>query len=364
MGDISVIKILHVIAGMGSGGAESMIMNWYRNIDRTKVQFDFLLRSQENIYENEIEELGGKVYYMPKFPNHYFSNLIQTEKFFRDHAAEYVAIHVHGNALIYTSVFLFAKRYGVNNRIMHSHNTSTSSIFYKPIHLVNKRRIKHLANHHFACSKEAGKWCFNDDFQVFSNAIDSKKFRYDEQKRKDFRRKMNIASTTIVFCNIGRFLESKNHKFIFKVFEEYHKFNVDSKLLLVGVGPLKDKFEKVANELDLDNDIIFLGVQKDIPSILSASDVFLFPSLYEGNPVALLEAQASGITCLASNTISLESKASDNIRYLSIQESPSFWCDNVELANEREKAYKYLENYGFDIKSVTKKIEEYYLSLK
>lgn len=360
-----MIKILHVITGMGSGGAESMIMNWYRNIDRTKVQFDFLLRSQENIYEQEIEQLGGKVYYMPEFPKKYFSNYVRTNIFFKEHASEYLAIHVHGNALIYTNVFNIAKRYGIQNRIMHSHNTSTKSKFFLPLHQLNKCRIKRLANYYFACSEEAGIWCFNKGYTVINNGIDVEKFRYNEEKRAAFRQTLNIESDTFVICHIGRFLESKNHEFIIKVFYDYQKRNENSKLLLVGIGPLMEKYKKTVCELGIKDKVEFLGVRTDIPDVLSASDLFLFPSLFEGLPVSLIEAQANGIFCLASITISKESKVSEAIKYLPIDVSPEFWCEKIEINDieKRKKAYEYVGDCNYNIKNVAQNVQNVYLSM-
>lgn len=360
-----MIKILHIITGMGSGGAESMIMNWYRNIDRTIIQFDFLLRSRENIYEEEIGKLGGKVYYMPEFPKKYLSNYIETKKFFKEYAKEYLAIHVHGNALIYTNVFNIAKKYGIQNRIMHSHNTSTKSKVFLPIHMFNKHRIKRLANHYFACSEEAGVWCFDKGYTVINNGVDVEKFRYDEKKREDFRKLLNIDKDTFVICNIGRFLESKNHDFIIKVFYECQELNENSKLLLVGTGPLMEKYEKRVCELGIKEKVVFLGVRTDIPNILSASDLFLFPSLFEGLPVSLIEAQVNGIFCLASDTISKESMVSEVIKYLPINVSPKLWCEEIEITSveKRKKAYEYVSQCDYNIVNVAREVQEIYLSM-
>lgn len=359
------MKILHVITGMGSGGAESMIMNWYRNIDRDKVQFDFLLRSSENIYKDEISRLGGKVYYMPEFPKHYFSNYSKTGDFFKEHAADYSAIHVHGNALIYTNVFHIAKKYNIEKRIMHSHSTSTKSKLFLPVHKFNKMRIKHMANEYFACSDEAGKWCFNKDYKVINNGIDVERFRFNEQKRETIRQSLAIDDDAVVFCHVGRFLEVKNHEFIFKVFSEYRKTNQNADLILVGVGPLMEKYQNMANNLNIADRVHFLGVRTDIPDIISAADIFIFPSIYEGLPLSLVEAQANGICCLASDAITKKSKVSDNIKYLSIKGTPKAWCDEIALINfeNRKNAYISVEKCDFNIKQIAKSIQNYYLNM-
>lgn len=362
------MKVLHVITGMGSGGAESAIMSWYRSIDKTKIQFDFLLRSKENIYSDEINSLGGKVYYMPEFPKNYLSNLIQTCRFFKQHKGEYDVIHVHGNALIYTNIFLIAKFFGVKNRIMHSHSTSTKSKLFLPVHLFNKLRIKKLANYFFACGDDAGKWCFNDNYEVINNGIDTDKFLYDVGSRISIRQELNL-SDNLVICHVGRFLEVKNHKFILKVFERVYKVNPNAHLLLVGTGPLQQDYINCVNEKAYASNVHFLGVRTDIPDILSACDVFIFPSFYEGLPVSLIEAQASGAFCIASKNISNDSKVTQNILYLPIDDNLQnydVWKDAIMDTHniDRVKANEEVRNSPYNIQNAVKKLENLYMNME
>lgn len=362
------VKVLHVITGMGSGGAESMIMNWYRNIDKTNINFDFLLRSKENIYSQEIDSLGGKVYYMPEFPKRYFSNLIKTYSFFKQHRDEYDVIHVHGNALIYTNVFLIAKFFGIKNRIMHSHSTSTKSKLFLPLHRINKLRIKRLANCFLACSDDAGKWCFDDDYKVITNGIDTNKFLFNVESRNSVREELGIADNFAI-CHVGRFLEVKNHKFILKVFERVYESNPNAHLVLVGTGPLQQDCKNYVEKKTYAPNVHFLGVRTDIPDVLSASDVFVFPSLYEGLPVSLIEAQASGLFCVASKNVPKESKVTQNITYLPIDdnfENYDMWKSAItqEYNIDRLKANDEVGNSAYNIKNAVRELENLYMNME
>ena len=366
MGDC--LRVLHVISGMGSGGAESMIMNWYRNIDKTKIQFDFLIRSKENLYEKEIEALGGKVYYVSEFPQKYLSNFIQTWKFFKSHQGEYNIIHVHGNALLYTNIFLIAKHFGVKNRIMHSHSTSTKSKLFLPLHLINKSRIKRLANFYLACSDDAGKWCFNNRYDVIENGVNLEMLCYDEESRIQIRKELGIDKE-LALCHVGRFLPVKNHKFIFEMFEDLNKEYPDVHLILVGTGPLQQKYIDYVSDKPYFKNVHFLGVRQDVPKILFASDVFILPSVYEGVSIALIEAQASGLFCVASDNISKESKVTDNIEYLSIDNERTNlkkWINIIMDTHKinRLKANNKVKFSQYNIQNVVKKIEDIYLSME
>ena len=358
-----MIRVLHVITGMGSGGAESMLMNWYRQIDKTKVQFDFLLRSQENIYANEIEKMGGRVYYTPEFPKRYFSNLIKTYKFFKNHHNEYSIIHVHANALIYTSVLLIAKHFGIKCRIMHSHSTSTKSKLFFPIHKINKLRIKKLANYFFACSKEAGQWCFNEKFTVINNGIDTEKFKYSQVDRENIRQEFDIDLKAKVYCHIGRFLEVKNHGFLLEVFEKIYEEDNNSVLILVGTGPLKEKYENIVKNMPCCNNVIFAGVRPDVYKILSAADVLIFPSFYEGVSVTVMEAQANGLYSVVSDVLPNEVKLTDNLVFLSLDDGVDAWqaAAKSRPQTDRLQCNLMVKNSDFNIEKVTDYLEDFYV---
>ncbi|WP_010200274.1 glycosyltransferase [Bacillus sp. m3-13] len=208
------IRVLHVLNGLGSGGTESFIMNIYRNIDRSKVQFDFLIRStKDNLLKNEIEKLGGKVYITSEFPRHFIKNYREINEFFKRNK-DYNIVHVHANALMYVKPLKIAKKYGVNCRIIHSHNTQTANNpLYKYIHHWNKRFISEQATDFFACSKMAGDWMFNNSYKVINNAIDVNKFQFNEEKRKKVRELFKLENKFVI-GHIGRFTYQKK-SFVF-----------------------------------------------------------------------------------------------------------------------------------------------------
>ncbi len=344
-----------------------MLMNWYRNIDRNVVQFDFLLRSQENIYADEIEKLGGRVYYTAEFPKYYFKNKKQTIKFFKEHASEYSAIHVHCNALLYVNVFNIAKKYGINVRIIHSHSTKTKNKLFEIIHKINKKKIHKMANGYFACSKEAGKWAFNQkiDYKVINNGIDVQRFKYSNEAREEIREELSLEGKFVV-GHVGRFLDVKNHAFLLDVFEKVSKIRDDAVLMLVGTGPLESATKEDVNRRGLADKVHFLGVRKDVGRLYSAMDIFAFPSKYEGLGVSLIEAQTSGLYCVASDRISRECEISKNIQFLPISDS-TLWANTIIAQKDkynRANCYKQTVEAGFDIKTSVKILESYYLGKK
>ena len=358
-----MIRVLHVISGMGSGGAEAMIMNWYRNIDRSQVQFDFLLRSEENIYKEEIGKLGGQVFYMPDFPKKIIPNYFKTKKFLKENAKNYAAIHVHCNALIYTNIFGIAKKYGIEKRIIHSHSTSTKSKLFLPLHIFNKQRISKLANIFLACSEEAGKWCFKGAFKVVNNSIDVERFKFNPESRARIREELEIGKDNTVLCHVGRFLPVKNHKKVISIFEKHCQSSPNLTLLLVGTGPLEEDVKKAVEDKGIEN-VLFLGVRKDIPDILSASDCFVFPSIYEGVSVSLIEAQANGLFCVASANISRETKVTNNIKYIDIDNSEDIWIDEINNAAsiDRLQAYEEVKKSNYNIANTVMELQRVYLN--
>ena len=355
------IRILHVISGLGSGGAESLIMNWYRHIDRSLIQFDFLLRSKENIYEAEIAELGGRVFYTPEYPSKYFHNKKATQKFFKEHIGEFKAIHVHGNALLYVNVFKIAMRYGITKRIFHCHSTHSKHKIFEFVHKINRCKIKYLATDYFACSEESGKFAFNNlKYKIFKNGIDLERFNYNIETREKIRKELGLEDKFVV-GHIGRFLDVKNHEFIVSVFENVSKQKENAFLVLVGSGPTKEKIQKLL-EQKTPNKFICLDERKDVENIYQIMDVFVFPSKYEGFGISALEAQASGLETFLSNTIPKDVFVTPKAIELPI-DSANEWADAIL---KREKTIRIgqielLKNSGFDMQDCIKFLEDYYL---
>lgn len=355
------LRVLHVLTALSSGGAESFIMNMYRHMDPSQVQFDFLLRSEENLYKDELERMGSKVYITAPFPAHFLRNAFDTVRFFKNH--HYDIIHVHANALLYMFALRCAKKYGVKCRIIHSHNSSMKFLPLLPIHNANKRIISSLATDYFACSDEAGKWMFPDKYTLVNNAISLDDFQFKKQIRHRIRTELGIRDNERVYGHVGRFAPQKNHDFLLDVFHELLKYQPQAKLILVGSGPLQPEIEKKAQSLAIDDRILFLGIKNNISDILNAFDVFLLPSLYEGLCIALIEAQANGLPIVCSDAISNQGIFCSSAHLLPLSKGANYWAEYIASNSfQRYNIIPVLQDAGFDIIQEAKKLQSFYLS--
>lgn len=357
------VRILHVVTYMGRGGLETMLMNYYRHIDRSKVQFDFLVhRDFEADYDQEILSLGGRIYHLPRlnpFSIHYYKEL---NLFFKNHP-EYRVVHVHQDCM--SSIALKAAyRSHVPVRIAHSHNANQDKNIKYLIKRYFMRSIPQYATHLFACGEEAGNWMFNGKkFIVLNNAIDTKKFAYDIDKRNIVRDKLAITDDFII-GHVGRFNKQKNHDFLIDIFNEVHKMLNNSKLLLVGTGDLEDKIKEKVNSFNLANNVLFVGNRDDVNELMQAMDIFVFPSHYEGLPVTLVEAQASGLPVIKSNYVPDQCIMTPNVYTLSLSNSPKEWADEIiKMMKEykRTDTSHYIMENQYDISVNAKWLEEFYM---
>lgn len=355
------VRVLHVLTALSSGGAESFIMNMYRNMDRDKVQFDFLLRSTENVYKEELEKMGSRVYVTAAFPRHFIQNALQTSRFFKE--LTYDIIHVHANALLYTFALSCAKRNGVKCRIIHSHNSAMAHMRLLPLHNANKKRIHALATDFFACSENAGKWMFDKDFTVVHNAIDLDAFSYDVQKRKKLRAELGIGDQDLVLGHIGRFAAQKNHTFLIDIFAEVAKIRPDAKLILLGDGDLREAMAQKVSQLELSDRVFFMGARKDVADLVNVFDLFVFPSLYEGLGIVALEAQANGLAVICSEAIPDQALFGMANKKRSLQESTAVWAKHIlSIDIRRQDLRSKLAEAGYDIRKEAKKLQNFYLS--
>ena len=354
------IRVLHVITGMGSGGAESFLMNMYRNIDRTKVQFDFLLCSDENIYADELEHMGSRVYYIDKYTRHPMRNKLQTRAFLLEHA--YPVVHVHANALLNVTPLIEAKKAGVPVRIMHSHSTRTAKQFLKPLHWFNRLLLHRWCTDCFACSADAGVWMFLDSFIKIHNAIDIDGFGFATENRIQMRRGLNISDHSFVLGHIGRFLPVKNHLFILQVFRTILSECPDAVLVLVGDGPLEEEIRAEARKAGIADRVRFLGVRKDVGKLLSALDAFIFPSLYEGLGIVMVEAQANGLPVFCSEAVPKEAFITDSVVHLPLESGPEEWARRILTSRRTEHDAKAcLTDAGYDIHTEAKRLQDFYM---
>lgn len=359
------IRILHVVTYMGMGGIETMLMNFYRNIDRSKVQFDFLTHREERAaYDDEIESLGGKIYRLPVL-NPFSKNYRKALSNFFDEHPEYKVVHVHQDCL--SGIILKeAYKHRLKIRIAHSHNSSQIKDLKYIVKMIYKPLITKYATKLFACSVDAGKFMFgeNADFEVFNNAIDAQKYIFSNETRDKIRKELGISEDELVIGHVGSIYYPKNHPFLLGVFKEISS-KCKARLLLVGDGPDRENIEKLAIELNIADKIIFTGIRKDVYNVLQAMDVFVFPSHYEGLPVTTIEAQASGLPCLISDGVPIECKKTDLVYQLKLTDDIKLWADKaIELSKtERKNTYDDIVRAGYDIKTASQALTKYYIDI-
>lgn len=348
------IRILHCVAGLGRGGYEAFIMNVYRNIDRAKLQFDFLY-SFDGVYVAEIKALGGRLYQIPFITqNGPFAYKSAVYKFLQQHK-EYTIVHSHMDKFS-GLIMREAKKAGVKTRIAHSHNTNNEGGI--AFHLVKNYygcMINKSCTDRFACSHDAAKWLFGNyspDAIVVKNAIDSTKFTPVDNRERGM---LTIA------C-IARFTPQKNHSFLIDIFNELHTKNVNSRLLLAGSGELVNTIKEKTTSLGLDTAVTFLNDCDDIPLLLSRCDVLCAPSLFEGLGIVLIEAQACGVKCVASDTIPREVGVSSDITFLPLSSGAKVWADailNLDVSVKNNNLNDIISE-GYDIRTTCEFLTDFY----
>lgn len=353
------IRILHIVTYMGRGGLESMLMNYYRHIDRGRVQFDFLVhRDFEADYDAEILALGGRIHRLPQLNPVSPGYLNRLDGFFSDHP-EYRIVHCHLDCMAGIPL-KYAKKHGVPVRIAHAHSSSQTKDKKYLLKLLFKRSIPLNATHLFACSRAAGEWMFcGAPFRVMNNAIYAAAYVHDREMAREVRRELGIPADAAVIGHVGRFDPPKNHEFLLHAFA---KMSENTHLLLVGDGALRSGMEKLAQELGIGDRVTFTGVRSDVPRLLQAMDVFVFPSIYEGLPVSLIEAQAAGLPCLISDKVPLECKKTDLVRQLPLDAGAEAWARAAEeaLTVPRRDTSEEIRRAGYDIEENARWLQNFY----
>jgi len=351
------IRVAHIMGKMLGGGVEAMVMNYYRHINREKVQFDFIVDEDSTIVpQEEIENLGGAVYTIPPYQKSraYHKALV---KLFSE--KNYSIVHSHINTLSVFPLYA-AKRAGVPVRIAHSHSTAGKGELKRNILKYTLRPFsKRYPTHFFACSKYAGRWLFGKkaNFAVVKNAIDISNFQFCKQVRQTMRNELGIENKFVV-GHAGRFTKQKNHSFLLDIFHEVFKQNPNAILLLIGEGELEQDVRKKIAYLNLSDNVQLLGVRGDVAKLMQAMDVFLLPSLYEGLPVVGVEAQMAGISVVASDVITQEVKLSENFIFLPLEMPASNWAENILSLDltAREDASKKALASGYDIRTAAEEL--------
>ena len=368
---MAVVKILHILHSMNRGGAENAIMNYYRHIDRGKVQFDFLLTEQNKCqFEDEINSLGGKIYRVPLLrianPLPYIKAV---STFFNEHP-EYQIVHSHTSSKSVVPLWI-AKKKGIPVRIAHSHGSHSEKGINGWVRDCLKIPLKYVANHYFACGTEAAIWLYGKKYhnkgkiQILPNIIECKKFIYNAKIREEYRRKLEISDETILLGCTARFCYPKNQTFAVNLLNELHKKNIKSMLILVGDGDERPIIESNISKNELGDYVIFTGVVPNVSDYEQAMDVFLMPSFFEGLPLSLIEAQISGLKCFASTGVPQEADKTGLVSFIPLDKGPHYWAEQIvdQLPYTRRSYLHEMQEAGYDAETSAKKLQDYYLQL-
>lgn len=362
------IRVLHLLQRMESAGVQTFLMNLYRNIDRNKVQFDFLVHYREDqFFDEEIAKLGGNVYKLSVREDYNLYRYQRELRAFFIHHDEYQVLHGHMETL--SNIWMKeAERAGIPTRIAHAHTAGFGNMRNPKTWVRQMFRYSYPrhATDLFACSQAAGDFMFRGaSYQLVPNAIDVERFRYSESIRRKVRLDLGIPTDALVIGSVGRFHPSKNHAFMLEVFSEIRKLSKSAHLVLVGDGSERGRIEKMAEELGIADSVLFTGVRNDANELYQTFDVFLMPSVFEGLPLAGIEAQASGCLSFFSNGVSKETGVTDLAHFINLNESAQSWArqiiDNLDFSSERSSYADTVSEMGYDINRLAERMESFYI---
>lgn len=350
------IRVLCVFSTLDRGGAESMCMNLYRHIDRTKVQFDFVKHTPEiGAFEEEIRSLGGRIYQAPRFKIY---NYLQYSRWWNEHLDSHQEHQIiHGHFFSISAVYLRIAKSRGRKTVGHIHASAADSVLKEILEM----RISRYADYAFACSVEAGRRIYKErPFKVLHNAVDVEEFRYSPSKREEKRSQLGLGNE-LTLGTVANLSQVKNPRGLIDIFIEISKIVPQAKLLWVGDGGLRNEVEQRIRKGKLENKIILLGMRDDVPDLLQAMDLFLLPSFNEGLPVSVIEAQASGLPCFLSERITKEVNITGLCRFIPI-EKPNLWVEEImKVKTARTDTSDMIRNAGYEIKSTAESLQEFYL---
>lgn len=358
-----MIRVLQIIGSLERGGAETFLVNLYRNIDRTKIQFDFAIYNEpsENGYYQEVVDMGAKVFLVPTKSIGIAKNFRAVQKIVREN--HYTIVWRYTDGGFGAIDLLAAKLAGSSETVLNSRNSYTEDAPRLIMHYMLKPFMPLFVTKNYACGIKAGKWMFGrHPFEVINNGIDVEPFCYNEELRNQHRQEFDLQDKVVV-GHVGRFHPIKNHELIIAIYEKFKENNSNSALVLVGTGELFPQIRQLVKEKGLEEDVLFLGSRSDVPEMLQMMDVFIMPSLFEGFPRAFLEAQAAGLPCVVSSTISKEVDVTGNVSFVDLDAPVEVWADKLmeKCGSKAEDNTELLRAAGYDIKDVAQKVEAYML---
>ncbi len=358
-----MIRVLQCVNNMHRAGLETMLMNYYRHMDRTQIQFDFLTHRPDRAdYDDEIERLGGRVYYAPRlYPHHYAAYFSFMTKFFQEHP-EYKIMHSHIDAMSYLPL-LAGKRAGVPIRIAHSHNTAIDRDLKYPIKQMFRYALPTVTSHRASCGEEAGRFLFRGaDFTVIPNAMEPERFRFDAKRRKAIRQGLGLDDQ-LVLGHVGRFSYQKNHPFLLEIFRAVLKKRENAVLLLIGTGEDEGNVKIRAEQLGVSDRVRFLGSQADVSPFYQAMDVFVMPSRFEGVPLTGVEAQYALLPCVFSDRVPTEVAFTERCSFVPLEKSAGEWAEQILSVVASERQALQITDNRYDIHQASQLLADYYRRL-
>ena len=360
-----MIRVLHIVGSLERNGIETFLMNVYRNIDREKVQFDFAIYNEPsaNSYEQEVRSLGGKVYMLSKKSDGFIAYLSSLKRVIKEN--NYKIVWRSTDSCIGGSDLIVAAFAGANYRVLHAHSSSIFGVS-KYIHYLLRPFCNMATNKRVACGEAAAKWMFGGrTAEIMQNGINTAAFQFDESIRQEYREQFSVEEK-IVIGNVGRLEEVKNPLFLIDVFNAFHRKNRNSALFLIGTGDLLEECKKKVEGYGIADDVFFLGTRPDVAKLLQMFDVFVMPSIYEGFPVAMIEAQDAGLPCVVSDTVPKETNILGQVQFVSLDAGLEEWCSAIsgKIGVRVENASNAMFDKGYDINRVVQRAEEIVLGMK
>lgn len=359
------MRILHISLDTAMGGIESFLLNVYRNIDKEKLQFDFIeYGEEERDFDYKYKELGARIYRLPDRRKHPIRSRRELERLLKKN--NYKVVHIHKNSLSEVRAIEECKKAGVPKIIVHSHNSSRDNKLVVLLHRINQKVIRWNDIYKFACSSEAAEWLFGttDEVTIVKNGIDTDRFDYNLAKRIELRELLGIENC-FVFGNIGRLTRQKNPLFMIEVMNQLP--DDDARLLWVGDGELRGEVEKKVKEYGLENKIILPGAVSNPEDYYQAMDIFVMPSIYEGFPIVAVEAQCSGLSMILSDRITKEANITGETEWATIDNLDA-WLKAIEIIRKRRLGRKsnrtILQKSGYDMKNTAAVLQDFYLNDK